>query len=294
MQILILAGGRGLDLKPLSHEYPPAMMYVAGGTLIEYQLRMIEGFSHNGVAVVLQYRGDQLAELLAHHKGIHTIPQKPPFTLMSALANAANWVNEPVLVLHGDYYFAARAPAFLVHSGTQPLFFVEESNQAPFHHSGAYWLPPEAFLVAAEMAQKSSLADFYVALQKAGFRPEVRVMEEYAQHVHEPSHLLNVNHFLLSRWHDVLHPTETASGYDALNFNWIASTAEVDRSFNGLFVTVAPHAIVKESHLYNALVMPHSRIQGQTEQDVIITSSRNSKNTLLYGGKPFHPWRKKV
>lgn len=294
MQILILAGGRGLDLQPLSHDYPPAMMYVAGGTLIDYQLRMIEGFSHNGVAVLLQYRGDQLAERLASHPEIKTIPQKPPFTLMSALANAAGWVREPVLVLHGDYYFAARAAAFMVQNNNQPLFFVEESNQAPFHQSGAYWLPPEAFLVASEMAQKSSLADFFNALQKAGFRPEVRVMEEYAQHVHEPAHLLNVNHFLLSRWHDVLHPSETASGYDALNFNWIAPSAETDRPFNGMFVTVAPHAIVKESHLYNALVMPHSRIHGQSEQDVIITSQRNAKNTLIYGGKPFHPWRKKV
>ncbi len=294
MQILILAGGRGLDLQPLSHDYPSAMMYVAGGTLIEYQLRMIEGFTHNGVAVVLQYRGDQLAELLAQYEGIHLIPQKPPFTLMSALANAAEWVQEPVLVLHGDYYFAARAEAFLGHASTQPLFFVEESNQAPFHRSGAYWLPPEAFLVAAEMAEKTSLADFYTALQNAGFRPEVRVMEEYAQHVRQPAHLLNVNHFLLSRWHDVMHPSETASGYDALNFNWIAPTAEVERPFNGLFVTVAPYAIVQNSHLYNALVMPHSRIIGQNEHDVIITSSRQSKNTLLYGGKPFHPWRKKV
>ena len=64
--------------------------------------------------------------------------------------------------------------------------------------------------------------------------------------------------------------------------------------FQGLFVTVAPHAAVKKSHLFNALVMPYSRMEGRTEQDVIVMSSRQSRNTLLYGGKPFHPWRKKV
>lgn len=294
MQILILAGGRGLDLKPLSHSYPPSLLYLPGGSIMDYLLRLVEGFNPTSVAVVLQYRGDQLAESLSRNAGIHTIPQKPPFTVLSALANAADWVQEPVLVLHGDYYFAATPHAFQVTNPKNPVFFVEESNQAPFHRSGAYWLPPEAFLVAADMAHKSSLAEFYAALAQAGLPPSLRYLDSYAQHIQTPSNLLNVNHFLLSRWHDVLHPPETAGGYDALNFNWIAPTAEVDRPFNGLFVTVGPHSIVHDSPLYNALVMPHSRIQGQTEQDVVIMSERSSKNILLYGAKPFHPWRKKV
>ena len=123
MQSLILAGGRGMKMSPLTDEVPKALLYLPGGTILDYLLHHVTALSIRKTALVLQYRGDQIARHLGGRSDLKLIPQNPPFTRLGALASAASWVKEPTLVFHGGYY----SPFLLCHfwpkfSFWQPVF----------------------------------------------------------------------------------------------------------------------------------------------------------------------------
>ena len=61
MQALILAGGRGMSLAPLTHDLPVPLLYLPGGTLLDYLLARLAACGIEQVALVLQYQGDQIA-----------------------------------------------------------------------------------------------------------------------------------------------------------------------------------------------------------------------------------------
>lgn len=281
-----------MGLAPLSHDMPPSLLYLPGGAIIDYLLHQAELLHPSSIAVLLQYRGDDLHRYLASYPDLTIIPQNPPFTVLSALASTTAWVREPVLVLHGDHYFADSFK-FIVEKTdfTHPTFFVDSSESDPFKVCGAYLLPPEAFVVAAEMTEIKTIQTFYKNLKLQGFAPKVVPLPFLAQHIDTADDMMKVNHFLLSRWHDVMHPPRAATGYDALNFNWIAPEAAVDPAFDGLFVTIGPRAVVKASHLYNALILPGTRVEQVNEKNVVIGGTGPTQHLLYAQTQPPHPWR---
>lgn len=279
MQALILAGGRGMKMSPLTDDVPKALLYLPGGTILDYLLHHVSSLSIHDTALVLQYRGDQIARHLARRRDLRLIPQNPPFCLLSALASAASWVKEPTLVLHGDYYFSRNFRYFLQQADPmRPTFLLpkQKGKNVSINEAGAYLLPPEAFQVAAQMVQKDDLSAFYAALLQKGMQPAVVPLQGWARDITTATDLLTVNRYLLTQWHEAMHPPEAALGYDALNFNWIAPDADVDSNFSGLFVTIGPKASIRQSNLYNSLLMPGVELQGANKQNAVLAGSGSS------------------
>ena len=293
MQALILAGGRGMKMSPLTDEVPKALLYLPGGTILDYLLHHVTALSIRKTALVLQYRGDQIARHLGGRSDVKLIPQKQPFTQLSALASAASWVTGPTLVFNGDYYFSRNLRSSLEKADlTRPLFLVPKQKNKKYSVSeaGAYLLPPEAFQVAAEMSQQDNLFAFYSALIQKGMKPAIVPFEGWARHIATPTDLLTVNRYLLTKWHEAMHPPEAALGYDALNFNWIAPDADVDSNFNGLFVTIGPKASIRQSNLYNTLLMPGVELQGANKQNSVLAGNGSSL-LHIYSPKSRSAWR---
>lgn len=276
MQALILAGERGMPLSPLTDDAPKSLLYLPGGTILDYLLHHIAALSIEKTALVLQYRGDEIARYVAEQRNeLQLIPQRGPFTLLSALASAAHWVEEPTLVLHGDYYFSHHLRYFLQKADpTRPTFLLpsKKSRMNAFAKTGAYILPPAAFHAAAQMVNENNLFAFYAGLIQRGMRPMTIPLQGSAYHIKTPTDLLTVNRHLLTQWHEAMHPPEAARGYDALNFNWIAPDAEVDKNFNGLFVTIGPKASIQQSYLYNSLLMPGVTLNGASKKNAVLAS----------------------
>ena len=299
MQALILAGGRGINMSPLTDEVPKALLYLPGGTILDYLLHHVTALSIRKTALVLQYRGDQIAHHLGGRSDLKLIPQNPPFTRLGALASAASWVKEPTLVFHGDYYFSRNLRASLEKADysdfgglTHPIFLVPERKNKKYSVSeaGAYLLPPEAFQVAAEMSEQDNLSAFYAALVQKGMQPRIIPFQGWARHIATPTDLLTVNRYLLTQWHEAMHPPEAGLGYDALNFNWIAPDADVDSNFNGLFVTIGPKASIQQSHLHNTLLMPGVKLQGANKRNSVLADSESSL-LHIYSPKARSAWR---
>lgn len=286
MQALILAGGRGMALRPLTDYIPQSLQYLPGGTILDYLLHHLSSLEEiNETALILQYRGDEVARHMAKTpKSNYTlIPQHAPFTLLSALASAASWVREPTLVLHGNYYFSQNLRYFIdkatsARSASSASFLVSKANaqKSRLQASGAYLLPPQAFHIAKELVEKDDLQAFSIALAKKGIRATTHPVKGWAREITTPSDLLAVNRYLLTQWHDAMHPPEAARGYDALNFNWIAPDAEVDSHFHGLFVTIGPKAIIRKSQLYNSLLMPGVALEGANKQNAVLAHHHTS------------------
>ncbi len=268
-----------MRLLPLSNESPPPLLYLPGGSILDYLLHHVSELPISRAALVLQYGGDQIASRLGGREQIELLPQNAPFTLLSALASAASWVEGPTLVLHGNHYFARNLRQFLREANPKvPTFLVPKESY--LRHSvvgtGAYLLPPLAFELAGRFKDDDDPAALFRLLEEAKMQPRLVSPQGWAYAIHTPSDLLTVNNYLLRYWHETMHPREAGSGYDAMNLNWIAPDAELDNSVPGFFVTVGPGASVKQSYLYNALVFPNLRVHHVKEQNVVLAGNSAS------------------
>jgi NDP-sugar pyrophosphorylase family protein len=297
-----------MRLNPLTNDVPLSLLSVPGGTLLDYSLWYLQdlGIAAEDTAILLQYRGDQIARYLAgalhpavnglkEHRGngtgpllaqkssqrprIKTIPQNPPFTYLSALASAAGWADEPTLVIHGNSYFS-RPLESLVSRGLsgEPVFLLEEEHAARGRvaGAGAYVLPPELFQAAKAVVERVPDGSLDDLLAFAGVGFDTVSLDSWAHHVNTPTDLLLVNRYLLKNFHEAMHPPQAGIGYDALNYNWISPNAEVIEPASFFFATVAAHAKVTRSHLYNVLVMPYSHLTESRERHTVLAPTANS------------------
>jgi NDP-sugar pyrophosphorylase family protein len=280
LQVLILAGGRGMRLLPLSNDLPPSLLFLPGGSILSYLLHHAAALAPERTALVLQYHGDQIARHLGGARpGLDLIPQGPPWTLLSALASAASWVEEPTLVLHGNHYFSHDLAYFVEQADPEvPSFLVPPENFArcTVAQTGAYILPPRAFALVEQAVRGDHPSALYGMLAEAKMQPQLVPLRGWAQAIHTAADLLTVNHYLLRHWHEAMHPREAGVGYDAMNLNWIAPDAKVDREVPGFFVTIGPKASVSQSYLYNTLVFPGVQVLQVKEQNVVLAGNGDS------------------
>jgi NDP-sugar pyrophosphorylase family protein len=265
-----------MRLAQLTEEAPAPLLYLPGGTTLDYLLQHLAGLPVQQTAIVLQYRGDQIARHISGRVDITPIPQYSPFTLLGALASAVPWVEGPTVVLHGNYYLSDRLLDMVEAADpARPTFFVPEGEAEHGRIAGAgiYLLPPAAFYQAARLTEANDLDTLYAALEAAGQHPVILPLAGYGHAIHSPADLLKINRYLLRHWHEVPHPPRAGLGYDAMNFNWIAPDADVDGTVSGLFATIAPRTYVRGSHLYNSLLLPGVQLNGSRERHAILSSS---------------------
>lgn len=62
MQSVILAGGKGTRLRPLTCRIPKSMVPIHGKPFIQYQLELIKSFGINEVLLLVSYLGEQIEE----------------------------------------------------------------------------------------------------------------------------------------------------------------------------------------------------------------------------------------
>lgn len=279
MQALILAGGQGTRLRPLTDLYPKPLLYLPGGRLIDYILAQVEKIGIRDVGVVVHYAADKVVNhVTAIHPSVTVIPQTPPYTLVGALASAGEWVSRPTLVLHADNYFSFSLRYFVGLAPPDVATFLVDRPDDPdpvrrVASSGAYVLPPHAFRIAADVAQADNLADLVQELYRRQFPVFSIPVRGWRCNVNQPADLLRVNHYLLSRWHDAEHPRHANLGYDPMMLSWIAPDACLEESHIGLYVTVGEGAVIRRSTLHNALVFPGAEVEDFEGENTILVET---------------------
>lgn len=107
MQAIILAGGLGSRLKPITDYVPKPLIPINNIPLIEYQIKQLKKFRVNQFVICTGYKTDQIQNYLEHKKNfdskiLYSI-EKIPLGTGGAIKKAAKLIKDKsFLVLNGD------------------------------------------------------------------------------------------------------------------------------------------------------------------------------------------------
>ena len=108
MQAVILAGGLGTRLWPLTLEVPKPMVPVAGAPYLEHQLRLFKKQQISDILLLTGYLGNQIEEYFGDGSQlgltIRYSREAEPVGTAGALRQAAEYLADSFLLIYGDSY----------------------------------------------------------------------------------------------------------------------------------------------------------------------------------------------
>src|SRR3954447_18395096 len=108
MQVVILAGGLGTRLWPLTGQIPKPMAPVGGVPYLEHQLRLLRTQGLHDVLILTAYLGNQIENYFKDGRrvGLHIRYSREPEPLGTggALRNAMHMLDDAFIVIYGDSY----------------------------------------------------------------------------------------------------------------------------------------------------------------------------------------------
>ena len=107
MKALILAGGRGKRLRPLTDKIPKSLIPINKKPLIQYTINYLKKFGINEIIICSGYKSKQIQNFLKKKKNfgckIEYSVEKNPLGTAGAIRNAIkNLSDESFLVINGD------------------------------------------------------------------------------------------------------------------------------------------------------------------------------------------------
>ena len=137
MQAVILAGGLGTRLLPLTEVIPKPMVQVAGAPYLEHQLRLLAEQEISDVVLLTGYLGEQIEAFFGDgaDMGLRIVYSREPSPLGTggALRNAREFLDDSFLLIYGDSYLPIRyadALERLAGSGVEGLVVVYDNRLA--------------------------------------------------------------------------------------------------------------------------------------------------------------------
>lgn len=106
-QAVILAGGRGVSMRPLTYEVPKPLIPVGGKPLIEYTIEMLREAGVREIILAVGHLGDKLKEAVGNGSKygvtITYSEESKPLGTAGALKKASVFFqNRPFIVVNGD------------------------------------------------------------------------------------------------------------------------------------------------------------------------------------------------
>jgi mannose-1-phosphate guanylyltransferase len=109
LKAVILVGGMGVRLRPLTDIYPKPMVPVLNHPFLEYTLAHLKKFSIEDVVLAMSYLPDEIRKYFGDGERFgmrltYCIEEEPLGTA-GAVKNAADYLDGPFIVLNGDNVF---------------------------------------------------------------------------------------------------------------------------------------------------------------------------------------------
>ena len=103
-QALILAGGRGERLRPITDYVPKPLVPLDNIPLLEWQLRYLQQFDIYDVVICAGYKTELIQNFLNRggHSQVNISVESEPLGTGGAIKNAANYIHDEFYVLNGD------------------------------------------------------------------------------------------------------------------------------------------------------------------------------------------------
>lgn len=117
MQAVILIGGMGTRLRPLTCDIPKPLLPLVNRPFLEYQFDILRAHGIRDVVLCTSYRRDFFKEALRdgrrHGMRLSYVHEKTPLGTGGALKNAAPLIKGPAVVLNGDILNALNVAALV-------------------------------------------------------------------------------------------------------------------------------------------------------------------------------------
>ena len=110
MQAVVLAGGQGTRLRPLTDTKPKALVEVNDTPIIEYGLRELVALGADDITIVVGYKGDQIRNEYGEafqEVPINYVEQTEQLGLAHALLEARPLIDGDFMLMLGDNIFDA-------------------------------------------------------------------------------------------------------------------------------------------------------------------------------------------
>jgi NDP-sugar pyrophosphorylase family protein len=136
IQAVILAGGLGTRMRPLTESIPKPMIEVRGKPFLHHQFELLRSFGIRRIVLLVAYLGEQIEKHFGDGTALGlqlSYSHEPqPLGTGGALKNAEAMLDEELLLLNGDTYlaidYAALANAFRASEATAMIVAYENSD----------------------------------------------------------------------------------------------------------------------------------------------------------------------
>jgi NDP-sugar pyrophosphorylase family protein len=313
MQALTLAGGEGSRMRDVTVHVPKPLLYLPGGTLLEHQLALLSEVPVAHVFVITRHRHGDVMQALMGVQGVTPVRQRPPFTLLGALASTEGLLTEPFLVIHGDNYFShdveyliREATPARGHGRPQAVFATDGQDSqgdaaGRLASTGCYVLWPGVFGLVRELLDRDDLRSLTQGLLQSGAAVRSVPLRGWRANINELDDLLAVSCRMLAQWSDGFHAPSAEAGYCRATKHfgvelpaWISPEARVSRSHLGPSVVVGPHATVRGCFLRNGIVFPGVEIEGKDVVDGVVIPTSDGPLVLTSHGHVDHGQQSKA
>lgn len=105
LDAVLMAGGRGQRLRPLTDTVPKPLIKVGGRTLIDHNVEKLRRNGIRNVCVSINYLGEQVRE---HFRNCHPdmevvfVEEPEPLGTIGALSLIEDWHHDDILLMNGD------------------------------------------------------------------------------------------------------------------------------------------------------------------------------------------------
>jgi NDP-sugar pyrophosphorylase family protein len=178
MQAVILAGGLGTRLWPLTKDVPKPMVPVAGVPYLEHQLRRLREQSVLDIVLLTGYLGEQIEDYFGDGSrmglSIAYSRERTPLGTGGALREASPLLADTFLVIYGDSYLPIDYPAVLRQlesSSADGLLVVYDNGEGDTSVKNNVNLDADGFVRQYEKDSSEALA--YVEAGVLAFRKRV-------------------------------------------------------------------------------------------------------------------------
>jgi NDP-sugar pyrophosphorylase family protein len=109
-QAVILAGGLGTRMRPVTETIPKPMIPVAGKPFLQHQLELLRAYRIRDVLLLVAYRGKQIEGHFGDGAGLRCrityLHEASPLGTGGALQRAGGYLRDSFVLLNGDTYLA--------------------------------------------------------------------------------------------------------------------------------------------------------------------------------------------
>lgn len=117
MQAVILAGGLGTRLRPITYQFPKPMVKINGKPFLAYQLELLKNHNITDILLLIGYLGEQIKKYFENGEkfglNIRYSEEKTPIGTAGALKNAEKLLEKHFLLLNGDSYLPINYCSFI-------------------------------------------------------------------------------------------------------------------------------------------------------------------------------------